>query len=77
MEAVEVTAHFNILGEVTPIQLTWRGQVYPLQAGGRHWKDETGLHMLAMIPGDQVIELVFLAETCTWQLHRLQQTAFI
>ncbi len=69
METVEVTARFDANGSITPIQLTWRRKVYPVISTGRNWHDGDGIHILAMIPGDRVVELVFAPMGGRWYLR--------
>lgn len=35
---------------------------------GRQWVDEHGRHVLIMIPGGRVFELLLSSETLTWQI---------
>jgi len=68
MEPVEVTALFDEAGEIRPLKFTWKGQVYPVDMAGRRWTDERGQHVLVMVPGDRVFELVFDSHGPRWYL---------
>lgn len=69
MKAVEVTARFAADGQVTPLQVVWNGQTYPVNQVGRCWQDAAGEHFLVMIPVEKVVELVFIASESCWYLH--------
>ena len=40
---------------------------------GRQWVDENGRHVLIMLPGDEVRELVLQPSTLRWQLLEPRQ----
>ncbi len=69
MKAVEVTARFASDGQITPLQMVWNGQTYPVNQVGRRWQDATGEHFLVMIPVEKVVELIFVAGQSHWYLH--------
>jgi hypothetical protein len=71
MEAIEVRAHFNIQGEITPLDFTWHGQNYSIESVGRQWGDEAGKHILVMVPGGRVFELIFHPAESRWLLRRI------
>jgi hypothetical protein len=71
MEYVEVSAHFDLQGRITPASFTWSGRSYKVDAVSRRWEDETGLHYLVMATGEQTFELVFLPAESRWQLQPL------
>jgi hypothetical protein len=68
MDAIEVTAHFNLQGQVIPLRFTWNGADYPVESTGRAWDDEAGRHVLVMIPGSQTFELILALPACRWYL---------
>jgi hypothetical protein len=70
MEAIEVTARFDSQGKITPLRFTWEGQDFPIESTGRRWEDGEGQHILAMLPGDKVVELVFIPAVGRWFLGR-------
>jgi hypothetical protein len=70
MEPIRVSADFNKDGMLTPRIFTWKGRQYTIDSIGRRWWDENGNHILVMIPGGRVFELLFVpAEEC-WYLAR-------
>lgn len=69
METVEVTARFDANGTIAPTRFTWRRRTYPVISTGRRWHDGDGVHILAMIPGDRVVELVFAPMGGRWYLR--------
>lgn len=70
MELIEVTARFDSEGKIWPLHFTWQGRSYPVQSTGRRWEDNEGTHILVMVPGDQVFELVFIPAMGRWYLGR-------
>lgn len=72
MQAIEVTAHFDENGKVTPMRFTWRGSVYLVESVGRHWNLEETLHILVMVPGGRIFELVFVGKEARWYLGGVQ-----
>ena len=70
MIRIEMTAHSNITGKVLPISFIWQGRKTPILGIGRRWDNGDGEHILAMIPGDQVIELVHATDH-SWLLKSL------
>ncbi len=69
MIAVEVTARFGADGQVTPVQVIWKGRSYPVNQGGRRWQDTAGDHFLVMIPVEKVVELLFVPGEKRWYLQ--------
>jgi hypothetical protein len=70
MESVEVIAHFDLHGKIIPKSLTWQGQNYQIESVGRQWSDEQGRHILVMISGGLVMELLFVLKEHRWYLGR-------
>jgi hypothetical protein len=70
MKPVQVTARFDPDGKATPLSFTWLGQTYPVNAIGRRWSDEEGQHILVMVPGEQVFELIFAPADARWYLRQ-------
>lgn len=68
MEPIEVTVRWDDQGKVYPSRFLWAGSLYQVESTGRQWRDETGLHVLVMIPGGQVFELVLLSRDLRWVL---------
>lgn len=70
MDAIEVTAKFDLQGDASPISFTWQGVSYPVDSIGRRWRDEAGQHILVMVPGGRVFELVFNYSEGLWYLRQ-------
>lgn len=70
MEAIEVTAHFDNNGQVTPLHFIWKGSRYQIESVGRRWFAEDGQHILVMVPGDRIFELLFASKESRWYLGR-------
>ncbi len=58
MERIEVTARFGPQGEITPLILHQRSKTIPVTGVGRRWSDPQGVHILVMVPGEQIYELL-------------------
>jgi hypothetical protein len=69
MEAIEVTAHFDLQGEIEPRSFKWQGSTYPVESTGRRWRDDKGVHILVMAGGERVFELLFDTRTGRWFLN--------
>jgi hypothetical protein len=69
MEIIEVTARFTVEGKVLPLQVLWNGRDFSIESTGRRWEAEDGLHILAMLPGDRVVELLFTRGDSRWYLR--------
>lgn len=72
MEPLEVTAKFDEDGKITPLRFTWKGKDYLVETTGRHWEDSDGVHILVMVPGERIFELVFDAAQVRWFLDRVE-----
>jgi hypothetical protein len=68
MEPIEAIVRFMEDGEVIPLEFIWRGHSYIVESTGRRWSDPAGLHILAMVPGGKVYELLLDAKTSRWYL---------
>ncbi len=71
MDPVEVTARFGADGSITPYSFTWKGGNYSIVSVGRSWRDDLGKHILVMVAGDRVFELIFNPGEFTWYLRHL------
>jgi hypothetical protein len=69
MEDAEVSARWKHDGKFEPQQFSWQGRVYRVESVGRDWEDEAGVHVLCMISGGQVFELVFHLNPAGWQVR--------
>lgn len=70
MEPIEVTALFDSHGEITPLSFKWQGRNYPIESAGRRWHDDEGHHILVMVAGEQIYELVFIPAVRRWYMGR-------
>lgn len=71
METIEVIARFTTDSRVVPLQIIWNGQLYPVESTGRRWEAEDGHHILTMLPGDRVVELLFVPGESRWYLRQV------
>jgi hypothetical protein len=71
LESIEVTARFSPEGHIVPLQITWNGRAYGIESTGRRWEAEDGRHILAMLPGDRVVELLFAPLECRWYVRQV------
>lgn len=65
-EPCQVVARWDADGRFEPSQFFCQGTVYQVESTGRSWEDETGMHVLCMVPGGQVFELVFRLQPAGW-----------
>lgn len=72
MQAIEVTAHFDEFGKIMPLDFTWKGSLYLVESVGRHWSAEDGKHILVMVPGGRIFELLFACKEACWYLGRVE-----
>ena len=78
MEQIEVTAKFEIDGQIKPETFTWLDNTYPVVSIGRRWMDEAGHHVLVMVPDNRILELLLSSADLRWYLIRpsdIQKTA--
>lgn len=66
LEPVKVVAHWEADNRFEIRRFHWRDQSYQPESTGRQWEDERGLHVLCMVPGGQVFELVFSLNPAGW-----------
>lgn len=72
MQPIDVIARFNRDGKVTPLRFTWMDSEYLVESTGRHWETSEGQHVLVMIPGGRIFELVFSLSHRRWFLGSAQ-----
>ena len=70
MEPIEVTAHFDEFGKITPLHFTWKGSLFRVESTGRYWLDEAGQHMLVMLSSGKIYELLFNGAQGSWYIAR-------
>ncbi|MFZ2098481.1 MAG: hypothetical protein WAV05_17755 [Anaerolineales bacterium] len=66
MEAIEVTARFDVQGNITPLNFSWKGGIYQVESTGRHWQDVEGMHFLVMVSGEKIYELTYRSGEGRW-----------
>ena len=66
MEPIEVTAHFDEQGTLTPLNFTWKGSLHRVEATGRRWVDANGQHILAMVTQGRIYELIYKSSDGRW-----------
>lgn len=71
MEPVEVTAHFDVQGKATPLSFYWQGMLYQVESMGRRWETDQGEHILVMIAGGKVFELLIESAQMRWLLREV------
>lgn len=64
--AAEVNVRFAEDGTPQVISFTWERQRLTVTAGGRTWLDDAGRHVLVMVPGDRVFELLLRRSDLMW-----------
>jgi hypothetical protein len=72
MEPIEVTARFSEDGKITVQHFAWNGGRYHVESAGRQWTDDDGQHMLVMVAGGQIYELVFTGIEARWYIARVK-----
>ena len=68
MEPVEVTAHFDEQGTISPLHFTWKGSNYRVESTGRRWLDDGGQHILIMVSSGRIYELTFRGAEGRWYI---------
>ena len=72
MEPIEITARFDQIGTITPLRFTWKGSVQRVESTGRRWEDEIGMHLLVMVSGGRIHELIFRSGEGRWYHGRVE-----
>jgi hypothetical protein len=67
-QKIEVGAHKEIGGQWEPDRFIWQGTNYKILEIGRRWQDEDGQHILVMVLGGQVYELILDIDQISWYL---------
>jgi hypothetical protein len=65
LEPVDVMARWES-DKFLPRHFVWRGHLFPVESIGRQWEDDEGLHILCMIRGGAIFELVFRLQPAGW-----------
>lgn len=70
MEPIEVTAHFDEHGTITPLHFTWKGGVYRVESTGRRWADEGNQHILVMVSNGRIYQLTYQSGEGRWYIEQ-------
>ena len=70
MDRIEVTAHFDTQGHITPLTFVWKGRSYRVEDTGRRWEAKDGRHILVMVSGNRAFHIIFDVNSCIWVLIR-------
>jgi hypothetical protein len=70
MDPIEVTAHFSEEGIITVQHFAWNGSRYHVESAGRQWTDDDEQHMLVMVAGGQIYELVYKSSEMRWYITK-------
>lgn len=68
MEPIAVDCRFETDDSIRVKQIELNGRWQPVEQG-RQWLDEDGRHILIMLPGDGVRELMLSRTTLHWELY--------
>jgi nicotinamide-nucleotide amidase len=71
---VDVQDRRNAQGQVQPVSLALDGISYRIESIGRRWQDSEGEHILVMIKGGKVFELVHASPGGTWTARETGKT---
>jgi hypothetical protein len=74
MEPIEVTAHFDAQGVITPLHFIWKGSRFQVESTGRRWRDDNGQHMLVMVASGRIYELTFKNSEERWYIGQAGPT---
>lgn len=77
MQTIEVTAHFDEGGKIMPLSFTWKSSRYQIESVGRRWSAEDGQHILVMVPGGRIFELLFACKESRWYLGRVETARLV
>ena len=69
-QRIQVRSFINYSGNPEPQSLMRENLEIPITAVGRRWQDERGIHILVMVPGEDVLELVASTEQ-NWYFRRV------
>jgi len=67
MERIGVDCRFEANGRVR-VRRIRMGETWHTVAQGRQWQDDSGRHVLVMLAGERIEELLLSAEDLTWRL---------
>ncbi len=64
----EVRARFDRDGKVRVLAFSWGGRELVVTSTGRTWIDDDGRHLLVMVSGEQVFELLLRRSDLSWRV---------
>ncbi|MDR3574564.1 MAG: hypothetical protein P4L50_11920 [Anaerolineaceae bacterium] len=67
-QKIEVGVHKDIDGPWQPERFIWQSSTYSVLGIGRRWQEDDGEHMLVMVVGGQVYELIRAADQTGWYI---------
>jgi len=62
MEPITITVRFDLHGQATPLDFTWRGQNYRVESTGRRWQASDGQHLMILTSVGRMFELLFASD---------------
>jgi hypothetical protein len=71
MDTVDVEARSGQDGKIMPLRFTWQGRTYAVESTGRRWQVQEDTHILVMISGNRVVELIFNPGEHRWYLKSI------
>ena len=71
---VDVRARYNDQGQALPVNVALDGISYMVESTGRRWDDAEGEHILVMIKGGKVFELVHASPGGKWTAREVGKT---
>ncbi len=77
MDPIEVTARFSEEGNIIVQHFAWNGSRYHVEFAGRQWTDDDGQHMLVMVAGGQIYELIFKGSERRWYITRVRSDRMV
>lgn len=72
---VEVLAKFDSEGLAIPVSFTWEGIAYTIESLGRRWEDTNSQHMLVMVAGIKVFEMIYAPGSRRWYVRRPSESS--
>jgi PncC family amidohydrolase len=73
LDETEVTTRYDDQGRPVPSTFNWKGQALRVDSLGRRWEDEEGQHILALVPGGRVFELLLGPDGRRWYVNPVGQ----
>jgi len=67
--STQVNARWDPARGFLPRSFLWQEREYQVESTGRQWEDDGGYHILCMVSGGAVFELVFRLQPAGWWLR--------